>query len=170
MKQTKTYIYFLKNYLSNYYYAPVFDPASRLIFYTNEHYFMWSKAKFFNDLDIAAKILQTRSPIKARDLGQQVKNYTSEWETIRVDVMQYGSFLKYTQHPKLLLKLLDTRGLTLVKASPSDYFWGVGLCENDPKIMDSFNYLGKNMLGICLMSVRDSLTSWLVKINENQSH
>ena len=69
-----------------------------------------------------------------------------------IEILEYNA-----SHLELSKLLKDTNNRELVEASPLDKIWGVGLGENDPLILDSANWLGKNMLGYALMEVRDMI-------------
>lgn len=44
---------------------------------------------------------------------------------------------------------------TLVEGSPFDKIWGVGIADNDDRILNEANWRGKNLLGKALEEVRD---------------
>jgi hypothetical protein len=68
---------------------------------------------------------------------------TKGWAAIKVDRMRQVLYAKFTQHPDLKVKLLETGTKILVEESSIDNFWGIG-----PKGK------GKNMLGVLLMELR----------------
>ena len=129
-----------------------------LHFDSTEQVFMWAKAMFFRDLDIAAEALAERDPRVVKGLGRLVKNYDdAEWSCVREGIMAHVNLLKYRQNPAMGKELLDTGTRILVEASPVDRVWGVGLGENDPLILDEHNWRGTNLLGKALMTVRGLL-------------
>lgn len=69
----------------------------------------------------------------------------------------YVSSFQFTQNPDLKQALLDTRGTTLVEASPRDRKWGVGLGVNNKNVHNRKTWRGKNLLGEILTSVRDEI-------------
>ncbi len=64
---------------------------------------------------------------------------------------------KFSQNKDLKIFLLSTGNKVLVEASPYDKVWGVGLTKQDENITDPNNWLGINLLGFALMTVRDML-------------
>jgi ribA/ribD-fused uncharacterized protein len=64
---------------------------------------------------------------------------------------------KYSSNDHLKTVLLETGDKIIVEASPYDRIWGVGLGENDPKILDQSKWRGQNKLGQVLMKVREKL-------------
>ncbi|BFT69169.1 NADAR family protein [Paenibacillus sp. P36] len=102
-----------------------------------EQYMMYQKAKLFQDEKIAAKILSAQTPREQKELGRAVRNFQHDkWETSCRQFVYEGSYAKFTQNQSLLEKLLATKGTTLVEASPTDRIWGVGLLEDDPRILN----------------------------------
>jgi ribA/ribD-fused uncharacterized protein len=71
--------------------------------------------------------------------------------------MFVGCREKFRQNAELAAVLRDTGSSVLVEASPYDRIWGVGLGETDPRLADSSNWQGLNLLGKTLMRVRDVL-------------
>ena len=127
-------------------------------FFCTEQAFMWAKAKFFKDEDIAKKILAEEiEPMVCKALGRQVSNYDDkEWDKVRYEMMLKPNIERFWQDLVLQKKLIDPKfdGLTFVEASPSDKIWGVGLKMDDPRIVDERNWLGKNLLGKVITEAR----------------
>jgi ribA/ribD-fused uncharacterized protein len=143
---------------SNFYPADIQVTDDLIVLPTSEHYFMYLKAMYFDDIETAGKILVVDKPLEAKKLGRTVKNFNPEiWGTESFDVMYHVNYEKYSQNPDLLEKLLSTDGLLLVEASPYDKIWGIGLGENDLRAQDIAEWKGENRLGRVLMKVRDAL-------------
>ncbi|WCN36333.1 NADAR family protein [Aneurinibacillus uraniidurans] len=132
--------------------------VNNIVFNCAEQYMMYQKAKLFNDETIAQKILQTKSPNEQKKLGRKVKNFDQKkWEQACKQIVYDGSYAKFSQNVELKKKLLATAGTTIVEASPVDRIWGVGLSEDDPRILDRTKWLGTNWLGEILTKVREDL-------------
>lgn len=124
-----------------------------------EQYMMAEKARLFGDVEALRKIMATTSPREQKKIGREVKGYDEEkWDIIVKDVIFKGNYAKFSQNKELLDMLLKTNPV-LVEASPYDTKYGVGLLENDPKILDRNNWKGKNWLGEVLTKVRERLKS-----------
>ncbi|CAK5046224.1 unnamed protein product [Meloidogyne enterolobii] len=53
-------------------------------FTTIDQYFVWQKARYFGDLEIASEILLIRNPITIRRIGKRIREYKqSEWYSVR---------------------------------------------------------------------------------------
>jgi len=168
MKVTDKHVLFWGNWPSNWYKAE-FDvemlikgEKTNLHFYTTEQYFMYVKAITFGDYDTAEKILKTKDPKKAKELGRQVKNYDDKvWNEMRYKVMVDANKHKYTQNKDLkeLITSDEFKGKGFVEASLVDGIWGVKLGEENPDADDESKWQGQNLLGKALDEVRD----WLLK-------
>ena len=75
--------------------------------------------------------------------------------------MKLNIIAKFTQNPKLLKELDNTKDLEIVEESPYDKIWGIGLDENDVRCLDKSQWQGTNWLGEAIMEVRDRL--WIEK-------
>lgn len=116
---------------------------------------MFQKAMIFGDYLQAEKIMNEKDPHKQQKLGRGVSNYDQEtWNANRLSVVLNANMLKFTQHLDLQDMLVETEDLILVEASPIDKIWGVGLAEDNDKILSSSNWKGMNLLGKALMTVR----------------
>ena len=164
MKITDEYVFFYKDWLSNYQ-RTKFDVEWNGVKYTftsAEQGFMYIKAITFGDNVTAQKILNTDDPNRCRKLGRQVKGYNdAEWAKIRYDVFYTLNWAKYTQDKKLQEKLLDPQfdGKKFIEASPIDKIWGIGYAEDNPNIEFTDMYWGKNYLGRILTNIRKRLKS-----------
>lgn len=61
---------------------------------------------------------------------------------------------------------MQTKGTTLVEASPRDRLWGIGLGSRNPKALSRSQWRGKNWLGQCLTEVREELAAEEVSSQE----
>lgn len=127
-------------------------------FNSAEQYMMYMKAKNFEDDGIAEQILKTKTPSEQKKLGRQVKNFNAYgWLQICKKVVYDASNAKFTQNFELNRKLLDTKGTTLVEASPDDSIWGIGLAEDHPNARNRSTWRGTNWLGEILTQLREDL-------------
>lgn len=159
MKITDKYIFFYKEWPGNYTKSNFswneFGTTKR--FFCTEQAFMWAKAKYFDDNEIANKILNCNIANTCRLLGRQVNNYVdSEWDKVRYEYMYECNLSKYSQDIYLKNLLIDHKfdDLIFVEASPIDRIWGIGMDENNPLINNCNNWRGKNLLGKILTKIR----------------
>lgn len=123
-----------------------------------EQYMMYMKAKLFKDEEVAVKILKAKSPSEQKKLGRKVRNFNRGiWESNCKKFVYDGNYAKFTQNEKLKKVLLNTKGTTLVEASPTDCIWGVGLAQDNPKIRERRTWRGTNWLGEVLTQLREDL-------------
>ena len=114
------------------------------VYRSSEAAFMAQKTHDVND----KKKIAAMSPSEAKKYGQTV-TLRGDWESYRTVAMMKALIAKFSQNPALAEKLLNTRGKYLEETNNwHDMFWGV---EDD---------VGLNMLGHCLMLVRDDILSF----------
>ena len=156
MKVTDTHVYFWGSEFSNWYECKF--KHKNLTFFNSEQAFMWEKAVYFHDMEIAKKMVETSNPSVAKKLGRQVKGFdAAKWLKVSYDIMVVVNMAKFSQNLILKDVLLETEDRILVEASPFDVIWGVGLREDDDDILDEHNWKGQNLLGKALMEVRHNL-------------
>ena len=136
------------------------DKQVDLHFHCSEQYFMWLKATWFHDDEIAEKILKAKTPKDAKALGRQVKGFSEgEWELVRDAAMWNAVYSKFSQNEDLKNFLLNDefKGKGFVEGSPVDSVYGVKVHYSSPNIDDEENWNGLNLLGKILDKVRISL-------------
>ncbi|PIQ68342.1 MAG: hypothetical protein COV91_04665 [Candidatus Taylorbacteria bacterium CG11_big_fil_rev_8_21_14_0_20_46_11] len=136
-----------------FFYTPAFDALNNFSahtvdiwgkhFPTAEHAFQWKK---FSDIapDIAEKILHAGCPEDAQRIAHQNKaSQPSDWQEIKVGVMEEILRAKLAEHETVRETLIRSGNRTIVENSPTDSFWGCGP-----------NGDGKNMMGVLWMKIR----------------
>lgn len=120
-----------------------------------EQYMMYHKSMLFLDRENAQKIMMTNNSRKIKELGRQVTNFNQDvWEYYRALIVYDANKAKFLQNEHARTILLNTKGTTLVEASPFDDIWGVGISKNDSRIFDRSKWLGQNLLGEILTQIR----------------
>lgn len=133
-------------------------PAKVDEFPTSEHAMMYNKALLFDDMNTASKIARAETPREVQKLGRLVNNFNQTiWDKYKEKIVINVLVKKFTQNPKLGSLLLDTGDKILIEASPLDKIWGVGLAEDSKCITKPSMWNGQNLLGFCLMEVRNKL-------------
>jgi ribA/ribD-fused uncharacterized protein len=161
MRETNTHIYFWGTYLSNWIPDNLEIQYDGHTFTTSEQLFMYFKAVFFGDTEMANRIVaEGTHPKIAKNLGRVVKNYDeSKWAPVRAEMMHKAIHAKFVQYPNLRDKLENTYPKVLVEGTPFDPIWGVMIKWDDDRILDERNWKGQNLLGKVLMMVRSELRS-----------
>ena len=93
-------------------------------FPTNEHYYMFQKASFFNDTSSMLAIMQTNNPAEVKKIGQSVVLFDDvKWDKVKLRYMYQGLKLKFDSNMNLKQFLLNTENRIIVEASPWDKYW-----------------------------------------------
>lgn len=122
---------------------------------TAEHYMMAGKARLFGDSGTEQRILESKHPGQAKDLGRQVAGFEQTvWEDSRYGIVVAGNVAKFSQNPELAEFLMGTGTRVLVEASPRDRVWGIGMAKDDQGVEDPRCWRGSNLLGFALMEAR----------------
>lgn len=144
-------------YLSNWFLSD-FEEDGKL-FNCAEQYMMYYKALLMSDKDTAAMILTLKDPKSIKAAGRRVTNWNEKlWDGNKIDIVTNGLRLKFKQNKDLAQKLLATKDRVLVEAAHYDKVWGIGLRASDPDALFPEKWRGQNLLGQCLMVVRDELS------------
>ena len=141
------------------FYPSVFEDADGAVYHCAEQWMMASKAKIMGDKVTHKLIMEAEyDPMKIRRLGRAVTPWVEErWTEARERVVLEGNLKKFRQNPTLKQKLLDSGERRLVECSRHDLVWGNGLSEKQARAGESWR--GLNLLGKCLMGVREQLRS-----------
>ena len=122
---------------------------------TAEQWMMTSKARLFDDHDIAEQMMATSDPGKIKALGRQVRGFVQEtWDDACFDIVTEGSVAKFGQNPRLRKYLLKTGDEVLAEASPIDFVWGIGFARDAAEARQPGAWRGLNLLGFALMRAR----------------
>lgn len=154
--RTDKFSFFLKGAFSQWHLAPFMVDGTH--FSTCEQWMMFQKATIFGDLETAAKVLSAKGPRECKELGRSVRNFNQQiWNQVKFGIVFSGNFYKFNFHAELRKILLQTNGTLIVEANPYDNIWGIGMGIEEPGIHDRKNWKGKNLLGLALTYVRESL-------------
>ena len=112
MKITSDYVFFYKDWLSNYQRTNIHInwKGTEYTFSSTEQGFMFIKALTFSDNETAQQILATNKPNEARLLGRKVKNYNDkEWDKVKNEYIEnLKNKVKYEikEEPEVILEEL----------------------------------------------------------------
>lgn len=144
-------------YFSNWYMSTFV--INNMVFNCVEQWMMYSKAMRYGDVETANLILKETQPATQKKLGRSVKNFDqNDWSKVCYSIVLQGVYAKFSQNNVLFEYLKNTKGKILAEASNYDKIWGIGLSPDDPATQNVDMWKGQNLLGKCLMEVRDSTT------------
>ena len=141
---------------SQWYSAPFVVDGQRYL--TAEHFMMAEKAALFGDGATKAQVLLAPNPGAAKALGRQVRGFDeAAWLENRFSIVVRANEEKFAQNHELGQFLKQTGSRVLVKASPVDRIWGIGLAQDDENVSNPNLWCGLNLLGFALMQVRNAV-------------
>ena len=146
--------------LSNFFKTAIKGPDGTQ-YTSSEQMYQHQKALHYKDMDTAAEILTSQTPLQAYKLGKKVKGLRAEdWYTEEnaKEVMYKCCLAKFSQNEKLELFLVSTGKNSIAEGNPRDSLWGVALPVSNPNIFSKDLWKGKNWMGDILTRVRDTLT------------
>ena len=125
--------------------------------FCSEQYIQAKKAQLFHNNDTMDKIMVSLSPLKCKDLGRDVQNYSEEkWKLEAENLCLPGLMAKFEQNPCFTDILLSTGSCLLAEAS-YDTMWGTGIPLHHQDCLDERKWKGSNLLGKLLMYIRKCL-------------
>jgi ribA/ribD-fused uncharacterized protein len=125
---------------------------------TVEHYMVAQKARQFGDEVAFQKVMKAKTAKSAKGVEKSIKDVKEEeWEPRQEEVMRVALRAKFTQHPELRAKLLDTGERPFAYANPRDKYWSIGTSEDTDKAKNPAKWPGKNRLGVLLGELRTTL-------------
>ena len=151
MRITDKFVLFFSNkdICSNFYPCNITHNGEKFI--SSEQLFMYLKAKFFKDEEIAKKILLSKTPKEAKSYGREIKNYNNEiWDKERDNIMLTALSYKFDCVSKFREFLKNNKTKIFVEASPYDSIWGIKLSEDNPDAINPNKWRGENRLGKCI--------------------
>lgn len=123
---------------------------------TAEQYMMAQKSLLFGDDKIYNEIMNASHPNQFKSLGRKISGFNEKvWNENKTDIVIKGNIAKFSQNQELKYFLLNTNNRILVEASPYDKIWGIGMKSDDTRCENPTLWDGENLLGFCLMEVRD---------------
>ena len=125
-------------------------------FITSEAAYLYGKAMFVKQRDLADEIALAPDAYGANRLARGINIDQKLWDVKREQVMTEVLTAKFTQIPEMKKELKATGTKTLAEAGTHPY-WSCGITINDPYVMDKAKWKCSNMLGIVLMKIRDSV-------------
>lgn len=154
-RETEDFIFFYGSGYSQWFPCKITDVEGN-VFPTSEHFMMYHKAKLFGDTGVMQKVFKTPRPEDVKKLGREVKNFNAQlWDKNKEYIVTLGNYYKFTQNPEYQKLLYLSGNKEIVEASPYDKIWGIGLAVSDDRVLDKFNWQGENLLGECIMTVRE---------------
>jgi hypothetical protein len=102
------------------------------------------------------KIMKAASAKAAKAYLKKL-NKNEAWETKKDEVMRAAVRAKFTQHPDLRTKLLDTGKRPIGFADARDIYWGIGTSMDTDKAKSASKWRGLNKLGKILEDLRSRL-------------
>lgn len=141
-------------FLSNFWPAPIV--IDNVEYPSSEHYYQAQKCLNPNDAE------QIRLLPKAGQAKKLVRKFAirSDWENVKLQIMEKALRAKFEQHPEIMQLLLETGDELLQEGNTwHDVFWGVDITTNT----------GENHLGKLLMKLREEWKNQLISQKNTQS-
>lgn len=135
-------------FLSNFFMRPITYKGK--VWPSVEHAYQVRKSLLEEEQE---SIRAAAKPGKAKRLGGKKElHLRPDWEDVKVEIMREFLWRKFTQHPDLGRRLLQTGEAILIEGNLwHDNIWGDCACEHCRDLE------GQNLLGKLLMEVRERL-------------
>lgn len=143
-------------YLSNWYLSDFVENGIK--YSSMEQYMMYQKALLFGNIRTARRIISITDVAKIKALGRKVSRFSDDiWDLYKCDIIYHGLLSKFLCNNELKQKLVGTGTDIIAECAVNDKIWGIGLSMSDKNRYDISKWKGQNLLGQCLMRVRETL-------------
>jgi ribA/ribD-fused uncharacterized protein len=130
------------------------------------HWMMVQKAKLFDDIGAANRLLAATDDRQILEHGRQIAGFDQKhWDDHKYNIVMLGNLHKFSQNQSLRAYISGTHPRVLAEANPNDQIWGIGLTEGTDGAMNPHHWRGLNLLGFALMEVRDNLGGFMETIS-----
>ena len=127
------------------------------LYHSSEQYIQEQKALFFNQNQIASQIMTAVSPGECKYLSKNIPNYNHQsWCQQIPKVLNTALLCKFRQNPECLQTLKNT-GRLLIGEATRDTTWGIGLDLKNNDVQKEDKWIGSNLMGLQLMTIREEL-------------
>ena len=124
---------------------------------TSEQYIQAHKAEFCGDEESKSEILLTKSALRCKQLGKEVRNCdTNRWNAVAAEYCYPGLLSKFQQNPGLASFLKNTGNKTIIECC-YDNVWGCGKPLSNPDCIKPTENFKQGILGELLERVRGEL-------------
>jgi ribA/ribD-fused uncharacterized protein len=120
------------------------------------HYFIAMKAREAKNDELYAKIVSASTAKAAKALEKKITLKEEDWEPKQDAIMEKAVRAKFTQHPEIRAKLLETGDRPIGFADARDIYWGIGTSQDTDKARKKSKWRGQNKLGVILHELRNT--------------
>ena len=129
-----------------------------LQFTSSEQYIQYTKACYFENMELAGRILRTHEPLDCKKLSREIKYPVDKgrWSKVAKQQCYSGIKGKYEQNENLKQFLIHTGNKTLVESS-MDKLWGTGVPLHNRDCLNPKTWYSQGLLGEMLTQIRSDL-------------
>ena len=126
-------------------------------YHCTEQFIQEKKAIYFNDNCTVLKIMAADTALECKQLARNIRNYdVTKWNAVAGELCYDGILEKFNQNPHLN-KVLQSTGDKVLAESCYDKKWGTGIPLYLNDALRSDLWVGENLLGKLLTTVREIL-------------
>jgi ribA/ribD-fused uncharacterized protein len=119
------------------------------------HYYIAMKAREAKNDAMYDKVMAAATAKAAKALEKKIVLKEEEWEPKQDSIMQKAVRAKFTQHPEIRAKLLETGNRPIGFADARDIYWSIGTSRDTEKAKKKSKWRGQNKLGLIIEELRD---------------
>jgi ribA/ribD-fused uncharacterized protein len=119
------------------------------------HYYIAMKAREAKNDELYEKIVSAATAKAAKALEKKIVLKDEEWEPKQDAIMLKAVRAKFTQHPEIRAKLMETGDRPIGFADARDIYWGIGTSRDTDKARKKSKWRGQNKLGMIIHDLRN---------------